>query len=119
MATFPALQSGAISQYPLPMAQGQQTQVIRFLDGSDQRYLLQGRTFRRWEIKLTLLTDTEISGLENFFIEQQGSYGIFDFPDPISGSDVPNCRFGNPSLSSVYEGLNMNSTSLWVIETNG
>jgi hypothetical protein len=119
MATFPTLQSGAVTQYPLPMAQGQQVGVIRFLDGNDQRYLLQGRTFRRWEISLSLLTDSEASGLEAFFAQQQGSYSTFIFPDPISGTQVPNCRFGNPSLASTYEGLNTNSVSLWVIETNG
>ena len=55
MATFPILSSGAIAQYPTPLKTGQAAQVIRFLDGSDQRYLAQGKMLRSWEIQLDLI----------------------------------------------------------------
>lgn len=119
MTTFPLLSSGAVTQYPTPQTTGQAAQVIRFIDGSDQRYLAQGRSLRQWEIQLNLLTDSELHELESFFAAQQGDYMPFTFPDPISGADVPNCRFGNPSLLTGYDGVNVNSTSFWVIETNG
>ncbi len=119
MTTFPSLSSGAVTQYPTPQTSGQAAQVIRFVDGSDQRYLMQGRTFRQWQIQLSLLTDGELQQLEAFFLTQQGDYAAFIFPDPISGTNVPNCRFGNPSLLTEYDGVNANSTTFWVIETNG
>lgn len=119
MADFPVLSSGAVTQYPTVFASGQAVQVIRFLDGSDQRYLMQGRTFRRWQIRLDLLNETEIAQLEAFFVAQQGDFAAFVFSDPISGTSVPNCRLAGPGLASAYVGVNVSSTSLVVMETNG
>ena len=119
MAIFPLLHSGAVTQYPAPQTSGQAVQIIRFIDGSDQRYLMQGRTFRQWQIQLSLLTDSELQQLEGFFAAQQGDYSPFTFPDPISGTNVPNCRFGSSFLTTQYDGINTSATSLWVIETNG
>jgi hypothetical protein len=106
-------------QYPAPVSTGQGAQVIRFLDGSDQRYLTQPRMLRQWQIRLDLLNETEIQQLEIFFASQLGDYSPFTFPDPFSGSDVPNCRVGAPALLTEYLGVDMSSTSIWVIETNG
>jgi hypothetical protein len=119
VATFPILSSGAITQYPIPLTTGQATQVIRFLDGSDQRYLAQGKMLRSWEIRLGLLNDTEIQRIEEFFTSQQGDYSRFIFPDPFTGSNVPNCRLGAAGLVSDYLGVDASSTSLWVLETHG
>lgn len=119
MALFPSLSTGAVTQYPTAFSTGQAVEVVRFLDGSDQRYLTQGRTFRQWQIRLDLLNDTEIAELEAFFIAQQGDYSTFVFPDPISGSGVPNCRLAAPGLASAYVGVDASSTSFYVIETNG
>ncbi len=119
MPTFPTLSTGAVTQYSLPVFLEQSTQVIRFLDGSDQRFSRQGRIFRRWEIRLDLLNEAELQQLELFFDAQQGQYSPFIFPDPIGGSAVPNCRIGNSELITEYLGVNAGSTSLWVIETNG
>ena len=119
MATFPVLSSGAVAQYPVPQTNGQAVQIIRFLDSSDQRYLTQGRMFRQWQIRLDLLTDQELEQVENFFAMQQGDYTSFSFPDPISGTTIPNCRFGASTLLTEYTGIDRGSTSFWVIETNG
>lgn len=119
MATFPSLKTGAVTQYPLEITTGQGSQVIRFLDGTDQRYLLHGRMLRAWQIHLELLDEDEISALEEFFNGQQGGYSKFVFPDPYSGTDVASCRFGGDVLLSDYEGVDSASTSFWVIETDG
>lgn len=118
-ATFPLLSSGAVAQYPMAVVTGQNVQAIRFLDGSDQRYLQQGRQFRSWQIKLNLLNEAEIASLEAFFVAQQGDYLAFSFPDPFSGAMVPNCRLGAPGMESTYVGVDTGEASLWVIETNG
>ena len=119
MTTFPTLSSGAIVQYPLVTGLTHNTSVIRFLDGADQRFLSQGKQFRSWQIKLDLLNDSEMDQLEGFFDSQQGSYSPFTFTDPISGVAVPNCRIGVSELTTVYQGVDAGSASVWVMETNG
>jgi hypothetical protein len=119
MAQFPILRTGAVMQYPASFVTGQGAQVIRFMDGTDQRYLTQAKALRQWEIRLDLLTDDELYQLELFFQAQGGDYSTFTFPDPFSGTDVPNCRLGAPQLPSEYVATNVSSTSIWVIETYG
>ena len=119
MGTFPILRTGVVAQYPLQVATGQGVQIIRFLDGSDQRFLNQGKQFRRWEIKLELLDEQELAAIEQFFIEQQGTYSTFTFPDPVSGQSVGGCRLGSSGLAMNYTDIDLNSISLWVLETNG
>ena len=118
-AIFPSLSSGAVLQYPASMTTGQNVQVVRFLDGSDQRYLQQGRSFRSWQVKLNLLNEAEIAQIEAFFVAQEGDYLPFSFPDPFSGTSIANCRLASSELLSHYLGVNSGATSLWVIETNG
>ena len=118
MNTFPVLSTGAVTQYPLGVAIEQGTQVIRFLDGSDQRFRTRGRILRRWQIHLDLLKENEIEALEEFFRSQLGGYSAFIFPDPYSGSGIPNCIFGADAFLSDYEGVDASATSFWVVETN-
>lgn len=119
MADFPVLNSGAVAQYPIAASSGRAVRVVRFLDGSDQRYPLQGRSLRQWQIQLALLNEGEIHQIEVFFKSVQGDYSSFSFPDPLSGELVPNCRLASPSLVSEYLGVDNNTTSFWVIETYG
>ena len=119
MASFPRLASGAVTQYPTGLVSGQGVQVIRFLDGADQRYLNQGQPLRRWRIELDLLNEDEIQQLEAFFAAQSGDYSTFTFPDPISGADVPNCRFGAAGFMTEYLGTDAGAAGFWVIETYG
>ncbi len=118
-ATFPLLSTGAVAQYPTAQITSQGAQVIRFLDGTDQRYLTQANALRRWQIRLDQLNEGEIFQLESFFAQQSGNYSIFSFPDPFSGTVVPNCRFGTEALETSYVGVDVSSAVLWVIETNG
>jgi hypothetical protein len=119
MANFPVLSSGAVMQYPASTVSGQGAQLIRFIDGSDQRYLMQGSALRQWQIRLDLLNEAEMQQLEAFFVSQTGDYSPFVFPDPFSGSMVANCRFAAPGFLTEYVGVDAGSTSFWVIETNG
>jgi hypothetical protein len=119
MNSFPQLGTQAVMQYPAPIITGQGVQAVRFLDGSDQRYLTQGRSFRTWQVHLNLLNETEVAQVESFFAQQAGDYSTFSFPDPFSGAVVPNCRFASPGLVTIYADVDDSSTLLWVIETNG
>ena len=119
MADFPLLSTGAVTQYPAPLIVGQTAQVIRFLDGSDQWFLTQGRQFRRWQIRVNLLNEDELQRLENFFDTQKGNYSLFAFPDPFTKAFVPNCRLDSPALTTEYTAVDAGAASFWVIETNG
>jgi hypothetical protein len=119
MARFPILNSGAVAQYPTSVVFGQSVQTFYFLDGSDQRFLNQGRQYRRWQIHLDLLNESEMNQLEGFFLAQQGEYSVFDFPDPISNQTVSNCRLGAAGMVNDFTGADKGSSTLWVIETNG
>lgn len=119
MATFPLLSSNAVTQYPAPLALVRAGRIVRFIDGSDQRFIALGKTLRSWQIKLSLLNETELSQLEIFYEAQAGEYSLFDFVDPFSGSTVPNCRFGAPTFITAYQATDVGASSFWVIETNG
>lgn len=119
MADFPLLSTGAVAQYPIGVTAAQTVQVTRFLDGSDQRNLVQKGILRQWQIRLDLLNETEIQQIEAFFTNVQGNYTTFSFPDPFSGAMVPFCRLAAPGLVSEYTGVDSSTTSFWVIETYG
>ncbi|MBV8069254.1 MAG: DUF2460 domain-containing protein [Acidobacteriaceae bacterium] len=119
MPNFPTLSTGVVAQYPLAIKTGQGAHVVRFLDGADQRFLTQAKMLRSWRIQLDLLSEEEIRQLEAFFVEQAGDYSTFAFPDPYSGTTVPNCRFAAPGFVSEYLGIDSASTEFWVIETYG
>jgi hypothetical protein len=116
---FPMLSSGAVTQYGSPIGFVWPAQVIRFVDGTDQRFLACGSVFRRWLIDLRLLNESEIASVEAFFNAMGGEYSTFAFPDPFSGTSVPNCRIGAPELISNYQDVDIAATSMWVVETNG
>ncbi len=119
MPIFPTLNSGAVCQYPTVFGSSVSVQILQFVDGSDQRFSLQTGVRRRWQIKLDLLTTSEGSTIEQFFVSQAGTFSAFEFPDPISGKLIPNCRFDSPVLERELTGLDTESLSLWIIETHG
>jgi hypothetical protein len=103
MATFPKLKTEAVAQYPVSRGFRFRNQILRFMDGTDQRYRDSAGPLLSWEIRLDQLDETEIEALQVFFIANQGIFASFAFTDPWSGQVYQNC-----SLS----GDDMNITSL-------
>jgi hypothetical protein len=93
MAEFPKLKTGVVAQYPAVRESRFQTIVSRFVDGSEQRFRDHRAVRRRWIIHLAQLDESELQTLAEFFSEQKGRLGGFDFEDPWTGNVVPNCRF--------------------------
>lgn len=118
MASFPVLSTGVIGQYPMAKGVSYKVEVIRFLDGSDQRYLTRGKPLRRWLIHLDQLTEAELGQLEQFFENVEGNFGSFDFPDPFTGETVPKCRVANPYLLTEYAAMENGSVALIVEESS-
>ena len=85
MASFPRLKTEAVMQYPAARSLAFATEVVRFVDGSEQRYRDFGAPLRRWTIRLDLLDEAELTALEEFYTAQQGAFGNFSFTDPWDG----------------------------------
>ena len=102
MAAFPTLSTGAVAQYPLGRGVRFQTQAVRFLDGSQQRYRLYGTGLRRWSVQLDLLNDQEFSAVIAF-VEQQGS-ATFAFTDPVTGVSAAKCVIAGDSFDATATG---------------
>ncbi len=93
---FPTLKTGAVAQYPFDRAVGFQTQAVRFLDGSSQRFRIRP-PLRKWTLNLDLLDEDEVTSVVAFF-EAQGT-APFAFTDPVSGDTAPACVLSANSLS--------------------
>jgi hypothetical protein len=113
MATFPTLKTGAVTQYPSPLNTRFQTQSVRFLDGSSQRYRLYGNGLRKWTIRLTQLDESELAAVIAF-AEAQGT-ATFTFTDPGSGASVANCIISSGTLTAGLQ-AELNGQSSLVIE---
>jgi len=98
MATFPKLKTGAVAQYPLARRAQFQNQIVRFVDGSDQRYRDSAGAQLEWEIQLSRLDDSEMAAIEEFFRANQGAFGRFEFIDPWDGQVHHDCSIADDVL---------------------
>jgi phage-related protein len=87
-----------VAQYPLDRGFRFQTQAVRFLDGSRQRYRICGANLRQWQVKLDLLDEQELGALIAF-VERQGG-ATFAFTDPVTGDNVANCIISGQSFTA-------------------
>lgn len=102
MATFPALKTGAVAQYPSDRQQNFSTQVFRFLNGSEQRFPGYGTTLRKWVIRLDLLDESELTNLQQFFESEGGRAEVFTFTDPFDGTVYTSCSFDSDELELTF-----------------
>jgi phage-related protein len=116
MASFPALKTGAVAQYPSDRTRRFSTQVLRFLDGGEQRFAGFSAPLKRWLIRLELLDESELAGIEDFFVEQGGQAGTFTFTDPWDGTVHTNCSFEVDTMKADYRGRGNGVTSVVVKE---
>ncbi len=103
VSAFPKLKTGVVAQYPCVRRAEYGTEVLRFVDGSEQRYRKRGRG-RRWVIRLQLLDETELARVEEFFAAQQGRFGSFAFEDPWDGTVYADCSFAEDELGMELAG---------------
>jgi Conserved hypothetical protein 2217 (DUF2460) len=116
MATFPKLKTGAVAQYPATRIFRFQNQILRFLDGTDQRYRDSAGPFYSWEIRLDQLDETELAALQAFFLANQGSFASFAFTDPWNGQVYSNCSLASDQMNITSLAEMQGRTSLIVIE---
>ena len=115
-AAFPLLKTGAVVQYPATKTTQYSTFVVRFMDGSDQRYRQYTPALQRWNIKLSLLDEAELHALEQFFVSQEGGFGTFTFVDPWTQTVYPNCSFEQDTLPYQLTDISKGTLSMVVVE---
>lgn len=114
MQEFPRLRSGAVMQYPAKRTTQFSTQILRFVDGGEQRFREFAAPLRRWTIDLRMLSEVELEAMESFFLSQQGGYGTFDFVDPEDDVEYAGCSLENPDAFFDFTGFHDGRTSLVV-----
>ncbi|HLN01685.1 MAG TPA: DUF2460 domain-containing protein [Bryobacteraceae bacterium] len=115
-AAFPLLKTGAVVQYPATKTTQYSSFVIRFMDGSDQRYRQYTPALQQWNIKLNLLDEGELHALEQFFMSQEGGFGTFTFVDPWTQTVYPNCSFEQDTLPYQLTDTSQGTLSVVVVE---
>jgi len=116
MADFPTLKTGAVMQYPCERQRDYATAVLRFVDGSEQRFPRYGRPLHRWVIPLDKLDDTEMARISEFFQTQRGRSRSFSFTDPWDNTVYPDCSVDQDELALVLTGEARGSTALTIRE---
>lgn len=101
---FPVLKTSALAQYPATRAARYDTEVIEFIDGSEQRYRKRKKPANRWIIRLDLLDETEMGELVQFFSTAQGRAGRFEFEDPWTGAVHKDCSLEIDELLTELAG---------------
>ena len=95
---FPVLSTGAVQQYPARRSVAFATEVLRFVDGSEQRFSLQAKPRHSWRIDLQLLNEDEMTAVQQFFEAVKGRQGSFRFQDPWNGSTYPDCSLDDDTF---------------------
>ncbi len=116
MANFPTLKTGAVAQYGSDRSRRFSTTALRFLDGSEQRYPGYEAPLLQWTIRLDLLDELELAGLEQFFESSGGRAGTFSFTDPWDGTVYPSCSFAEDDLAMEFQDVARGKTQVVVKE---
>jgi Conserved hypothetical protein 2217 (DUF2460) len=116
MANFPVLKTGAVAQYGSDRSRQFSTQVLRFIDGSEQRFPGYGTPLLQWVIRLDLLDEAELQNLELFFEDEGPRAGDFSFTDPWDGTVYPSCSFGSDDLTLQFQEVARGQTQVIVKE---
>jgi phage-related protein len=116
MNTFPTLKTGAVAQYPAKKTGTYSTQILRFVDGSEQRFGDYAAPLHTWTIQVSLLDETEMHQIREFFRTQTGGSGEFSFTDPHTGTVYANCSLDNGTLVETFDAEMRGQTQLIVRE---
>ena len=119
MTTFPKLKTSAVAQYPATKAVRFQNQILRFLNGTEQRYRDGNSAQHQWVIRLDALDESEMAALEQFFAANQGRLGSFTFTDPWDGTQYANCSLASDDLNLIAATELRCSTAVTIVENRG
>jgi len=106
-------------QYPATKAIRFANQIVRFVDGSEQRYRDGAGPLHQWVIRLSELDETEMAALEQFFESNQGSFGSFSFTDPWDNQTYTNCSLAADTMNLTSADEMSGGTTVTVRENRG
>lgn len=121
-ATFPLLDSGAVTQRPWSKRRTFETNFNDLEAGVRHALSMRGGGFsgfpasaaRAWDIQHPSIKATEADRLVKFFLSKNGRFGSFDFTDPDTATTYNGCRFASDDLEVQYAGFNHCATSVSV-----
>ena len=116
MGAFPTLRTGAVAQYPAERSIEFATQVLWFVDGSEQRFAERSGPLKCWVVRLDFLDESELNALSEFFRAQGGMAGVFAFTDPWDGTTHATCTLDTDEMAMELAGEGRGSMSLIVRE---
>lgn len=116
MSAFPTLKTGAVLQYPAQRTVQFSTDIVQFVDGSEQRFQNFASPLHSWTIQLDLLDEQELHVLRGFFLTEAGAAGDFSFTDPWDGTVYPSCCFATDTMLEQLMDEAKGKTSLVVQE---
>jgi len=103
-------------QYPAQKSTVFSTVVLRFVDGTEQRFAGYVGPLRQWLIRLELLDQGEVNDLASFVLLNNGAGGTFAFTDPWDGTVYSNCSFRSDSMAVTFTGESQIATNLTVTQ---
>lgn len=127
-ASFPALSSGLITQYPFGPEYRQLTSRNDQASGWAYPYKWYGAglsgfptgALRRWTLSNPVLSNADVQTIEDDFVGRLGMWGVMSLQDPEDGlGPHTNCRYGMDVLEIQYIGVNVTAVNLLIEETNG
>jgi hypothetical protein len=116
MSMFPTLKTGAVMQYPAQRGLQFSTTALQFVDGTEQRFRSYRAVLHKWVIQLSLLDQSELQKLQEFFRGIAGPAGDFAFTDPLDGTTYPSCSLASDSMAALLASEWNGETSLTVLE---
>jgi hypothetical protein len=119
MSAFPTLKTGAVTQYPAQRGIQFSTVALQFVDGSEQRFRSYETALHWWVIRLSLLDQTELQELMEFFRSLDSRAENFVFIDPWDATTYTSCSLANDDMTAVLTGEWNGNTSLIVQENGG
>jgi hypothetical protein len=112
---FPTLKTGAVAQDGIESGRQRLTQVLRYVDGSEQTVKMR-RGRRRWTVRLEQLDESELAGVAEFVERLRGEAGTFAFTDPRSGVRHERCRLEGSEFEVRLEELGDGRSTLRIVE---
>jgi len=112
MPNLPSLQTGSTVQYPFVTSLKYSTEIIRFVDGSEQRFSQSGNVHRAWNVEFRDLTPSETEAIAAFVEDSTSTNQEFAFHDPVTGEVHSHCRLAAERVPVQHAGEKR--SNLWL-----
>ena len=116
MSELPKLKTGSAMQYPSTRGLGRRVRILRFVDGTEQRFPLDGKAHGQWRMSFRQLDDTERRELERFVEESAASGSVISIVDPWDGRRHDQCRLEGDKADIQMREANDNRLDLILSE---